>query len=127
MKKLILTWENVEEYVGQVVRLYENENPCGVYGIPRGGIILAVMISHRLGIPLLNAPAPGCIVVDDICDTGESLIHYAKNSSAISKPKYIITTMMYRRNGVVEPGSYWGIKRDEWVIFPWEDGAECTE
>lgn len=120
MGKLKLTWENVREYLDQIERLYGGSGLSGVYGIPRGGIVLAVMISHRLNIPLLMSPAPGCLIIDDICDSGESLLHYAKNSSAVEKPKYIISTMMCKRNDLVIPDSYWGVKTDEWIVFPWE-------
>lgn len=122
MSKLRLTWKNVEEYVDQIARLYGGFALSGVYGIPRGGIVLAVMISHRLNIPLLMSPAPWCLIVDDICDSGESLLHYAKNSSSLDKPTYTISSMMYKRNDLVTPDSYWGVKTDEWVVFPWEKG-----
>lgn len=42
----------------------------GIYGIPRGGLPLAVLLSNRLSLPLLMAPTKQCIVVDDIFDTG---------------------------------------------------------
>ena len=118
--KVMLTWEDAERYVHEVCERFKNSNLPGVYGIPRGGLILAVMISHSAGIPLLMAPAPGCLIVDDICDTGESLVHYVKNSSAIEKPKYFTSTMIYRDGAIVTPNYYWGKKNDDWIVFPWE-------
>ena len=125
--KRYITWDDVAEYVDKVVGKYRSSGACGVYGLPRGGLALAVMISHRLNIPLLMAPASGCIIIDDICDSGETLIHYHKNSSALEKPKYHITTMLYKQDAAVMPEYYWDVKRDgEWIVFPWEDD-ECIE
>lgn len=52
-----------------------------VYGIPRGGLVIAVCLSHRLRIPLVpdeQALYGVCnnlntLIVDDICDTGKTL------------------------------------------------------
>ena len=43
-------------------------------GLPRGGIIPAVLISHEIGVCLLYLhPGKNTLVVDDINDTGETL------------------------------------------------------
>ena len=44
-----------------------------VTGIERGGLIPAVMISHKLSIPYVTKINKDTLVVDDICDTGETL------------------------------------------------------
>ena len=126
LKKVNLSWGMVEAYVDHVAKVYTDFKFTGVYGFPRGGLVLAVMISHRMGIPLLMSPSKGCLIVDDICDSGETLLHYMKNSSALNKPDYAITTMVYKENDLVTPDYYWGIKKDEWIVFPWED-KECIE
>lgn len=118
MNKRILTWNDVEKYVGQVSERYKGVT--GVYGVPRGGLVLAVMLSHRMNIPLLYAPVRGCLIVDDICDSGETMLHYDRNSSAFNKPLYHITTMMFKQGSLVTPEYYWGEKGDDWIVFPWE-------
>lgn len=120
MKKVNLSWGMVEAYVDHVAKVYTDFKFTGVYGFPRGGLVLAVMISHRMGIPLLMSPSKGCLIVDDICDSGETLLHYMKNSSAVDKPDHMTTTMIYKKNDLVTPDYYWGIKEDDWIVFPWE-------
>ena len=44
-----------------------------IYAIPRGGLIFAVLLSHRLNIPITHELKETTLVVDDICDTGETL------------------------------------------------------
>lgn len=84
----------------------------GVYGIPRGGLIPAVMISHLRGIPLLNAPCEGCVVVDDICDTGRTLVPYAD--------RYLTATVYDTLSASVHPDISVYLKHDAWIRFPWE-------
>lgn len=121
--KVYLTWEQVEKFVNIVKNKYVLEEPfTGVYGLPRGGLVLAVMLSHKLNIPLLAAPSDGCLIVDDICDSGESLLHYFQNSSGRSKKRYTIATLVYKENllGVV-PDCYLIPETDDhWIVFPWE-------
>lgn len=121
MIKQYISWNKVENYIDEIQDFYKDIELTGVYGLPRGGLVLAVMISHRLNIPMLLSPIQGCLIVDDICDSGESLLHYAQNSSAFDKPLYHITTMMYKENNLVKPEFYFMKKKDKWIVFPWEE------
>lgn len=118
--KVNVTWKEVEKYIDEVYNFYKDKKITGVYGLPRGGLIFAVMLSHKMNIPLLTAPIEDCIVIDDICDTGESLLHYQNNSSGDKKNKYHITTMFYKENKLVEPELWIKEKKDKWIIYPWE-------
>lgn len=122
MSKVYVSWEQVEEFVKHIKSI--RKTFTGVYGLPRGGLVLAVLLSHALNIPMLMSPTAGCLIVDDICDTGESLLHYVKNSSGDKVQDYTIATMYYKVNelGVV-PDIYSYIKTNEWVVFPWEIGG----
>ena len=71
---LYLTWEHFEEAMRSAVAdLSKLDRPSGVYGIPRGGLIVAATLSHRLSIPWLAEPKPGCILVDDVIETGHTM------------------------------------------------------
>lgn len=118
--KQFLNWGDIEEYIEEVNTFYKNKKITGVYGLPRGGLILAVMLSHKMNIPLLMAPVEDCIIIDDICDSGESLLHYYRNSSGDKKNKYHITTMFYRYNDLVEPEFYYIRNEKDWIVYPWE-------
>ena len=118
--KEYVNWENIKEYISNVAKFYENKNITGVYGLPRGGLIFAVMLSHKMDIPLLMAPIKNCIIIDDICDSGESLLHYYKNSSGNKKNMYHITTMYYKENELVQPELWFKEKTNDWIVYPWE-------
>ena len=122
MKKYV-SWEEVEQFID---KLEEQVKPIegiqGVYGLPRGGLVLAVMVSHRLDIPLLMSPSHNCIIVDDICDSGESLIHYVNNTSGENRGSNYIATLYYKSNELnIVPDLYIWEKGDDWIVFPWEE------
>lgn len=48
-----------------------------VYGVPRGGVPVAVAISERMGIPLTIDPTdPKTLIVDDLVDSGTTMLKY---------------------------------------------------
>ena len=85
----------------------------GIYGIPRGGVILAVCLASRLNLPLLMFPTKNTLVVDDISDTGETLTKF--------KNKKIITLYSTKWT-ITKP--YWYVfektSKKDWIVFPWE-------
>lgn len=114
IKKEFVTWAQVEEYTNKVASMYLKENIKGVYGVPRGGLVLAVILSHKMHIPLLAAPCDDCIIVDDIADTGKTLLYYAQKDS------YNITTMFYCKKSLVTPDYWYKEKKNYWIVYPWE-------
>ena len=122
MNKVYVTWQQVKNYIDNVAKFIESEQmKCsGIYGVPRGGLVLATMLSYRLNKPLLQAPAKDCIIIDDIADTGKSLCHYTDTETNFNK--YFITTMFYAEyNSCVAPDLCESIKHpDSWIVFPWE-------
>lgn len=122
---VLVNWEDVQKFVQEVNNEFKNRTFTGVYGIPRGGCVLAVMLSHSLNIPLLMAPYKGCLIVDDICDSGESLIHYRNNTSGQCSYDYTIVTMYYNPDSIIRPDFYKEFKYNgNWIKFPWED-SKC--
>lgn len=111
----LLTWNEVNKFIDELKIHYEDRKFTGVYGIPRGGAVLAVMASHALDIPYLGAPCKGCLVIDDISDSGLTLLHCREQG-------YEIATMFYAKGTAVMPNFYTSVKMDDWIVFPWERG-----
>ena len=74
MKKY-LTWDDIDKSVDKLCDKVDKD-VTGVFGIPRGGLIIAVMVSHKLNIPyheeLRNLYGSKFLLVDDIADTGKT-------------------------------------------------------
>jgi hypoxanthine phosphoribosyltransferase len=101
----------------------------GIYGEPRGGMTLAVALSHRLRLPLLMEPWSGMIWVDDIIDSGETVDKVIVQSQPIACCAWIWDVRAMRR---VEGRTHAptclmvDVKATrEWYVFPWEDHAQA--
>ncbi|OHB20733.1 MAG: hypothetical protein A2939_00135 [Parcubacteria group bacterium RIFCSPLOWO2_01_FULL_48_18] len=118
-EKLYYAWEEFVEDSERIGKLVEVESKKrkrqfdGVYGIPRGGMILAVCLSHRLGIPMLLAPTKRSLIVDDIADTGKTLAHFRDL-------RCFIATLFYHPRSIVKPDVWLRKKGSAWIVFPWE-------
>ena len=126
VEKEYVSWKDVVDFIGYGVLFCQTmieagKQIPGIYGIPRGGMVFAVMLSHKLNLPMLMSPVPGCVIIDDICDSGESLLHYVKNTSGDVDNEYSIITMYYKENNLhIVPNYYMREKGDKWIVFPWE-------
>lgn len=117
----ILTWNEFEGMIQCLIHDIkysfdgsEKKLPTGVFGLPRGGLVMAAVISNRLGIPMLLAPCKDCIVVDDLADSGVTLKHYADCG-------YNIACWGYKEKSIVKPNWYYEpFAENEWLVFPWE-------
>ena len=80
--KTFYNWEDVEGRVSDLCQKLKHESFESVYGIPRGGLIIAVMVSHRLDIPLITSLSgmydTKLLIVDYIADTVVTLDRYKK-------------------------------------------------
>ena len=84
-----------------------------IYGIPRGGLVLAVYLSHLLNIPIVDRPTgKETLIVDDIADTGTTLNDFKD---------YTIATLYYHKQSKVKPDIWIYEKKDNWILFPWEN------
>tara|TARA_B100000965_G_C19551532_1_gene740250 strand:+ start:513 stop:899 length:387 start_codon:yes stop_codon:yes gene_type:complete len=110
----ILTWIEFEACVFSITEKCKNKNLDGVYGFPRGGLCLAVALSHSLGLPLLNEPKSNSLIVDDIYETGYTL-------DSIKHLKGIETHVWVSKTKPTWWNSYKYIKGNEWFVFPWEN------
>lgn len=93
----------------------------GVYGIPRGGLVLAVYLSHHLDIPLVTDPASVLLidglVVDDLVDTGKTLKSYSE--------AFFTATLHYKPRSIVIPDIYvMEVPDSDWIVYPYEQVNE---
>jgi hypoxanthine phosphoribosyltransferase len=120
MEKFYVTWDEIEELVEllclQIVKSgYQIEH---IYGLQRGGLIPAVLLSHKLGIPMTQNPKlPNVLIVDDICDSGktfhELFLQYPKSKFACLhfKPHTSYFNPDFSANKFFS---------DAWINYPWE-------
>lgn len=112
MKLIKITWNEYQDMINKLVKQIKG-NFDGIYGVPRGGLPIAVSLSHKLNIPLLLHPTENSLVVDDISDTGKTLSSHKNKKIAV-----LFNTKWTKTN----PDFYidWKNDKDSWIIFPWE-------
>jgi len=113
--KIYLSWDDTIDLVDKLCEkiITEQPNIDSVFGLKRGGLIPAVMISHKLGLPWSDVMLPNTLVVDDICDTGITLKNTVGVYTAVLH--YKPHTSCYKPNIYAQKHD-----GDEWIIYPWE-------
>jgi hypoxanthine phosphoribosyltransferase len=127
VKKEFYNWQWVDTQIDNIGEKLEGlDTPKFVTGIPRGGLIPAILISHKFNIPYIGLEAakalPGnmkkqILVIDDIADSGNTL-------AQIHRHNFITATLAARYSTDYLPtiiGT--SINNDNWLVFPWEDSS----
>ena len=110
-----LSWTHFDQAVTDLALQFNTTPMTGIYGVPRGGLCLAVALSHALQQPLLSDPDPDALIVDDVYETGRTLeaLHdqcpHARFAVWVSK-----RPPLWWQAAVVTDHS-------EWLLFPWEN------
>ena len=108
------TWNEFDKSVDHIANQCKLWELSGIYGVPRGGLCLAVALSHKLNIQLIEKPLKNSLIVDDIFETGITLSNYRDIEGVnffvlVSKKKPI----------------WWNAVsitfKKEWIVFPWEN------
>lgn len=118
MKKRFYTWQKFDKDVEKIAVWARTKNFKNIYGIPRGGLMVAVVLSHRLDLPLvmrLEEVNKDTLVVDDISDSGETLLRLEKELGW--KPA---ASSLFYHNDTKRRPDFAPREKKEWVVFPWE-------
>ena len=108
-----ITWQEFYRLIQDMARKLETLNPVGVYGVPQGGVPVAMALSKEAGLPHVSEPLPGVLVVDDIIDSGKTYEQY-KNSSFQA---------LVSKNRNHDALAVMSTPVRQWVKFPWEKEA----
>ena len=114
------SWKSFDSAVKLAVSKYKDQKFVGIYGIPRGGLCLAVALSHHLKIPLLDSAQDNCLIVDDIYDSGKTLEKYKNYKNAT----YFV---LISKKSPTWFDSYITMNNKEWIIFAWEDSSKALK
>jgi len=122
---LNFTWEEFDEAVEEMTiaakEAIDYIHIDAIYGVPRGGLILGVALSHALDLPLISSlglydgKRKNLLVVDDISDTGETLTGISDTVE-----KSLFYTLHYDDKSAFGPDFYYASNDDCWIRYPWE-------
>jgi len=123
-QKVFLSWKWVDDQINLIGDKLESVPDLEfIAGVPRGGLIPAVMMSHAFGIKYISYSSAkllpkelreNTLVIDDIADTGVTL------KEAVEL-QFKTATLAMRSSTSTMPLFYGDlITDDSWLVFPWE-------
>tara|TARA_B100001109_G_scaffold122859_1_gene100075 strand:+ start:284 stop:682 length:399 start_codon:yes stop_codon:yes gene_type:complete len=108
------TWSEFDKSVERIAKKCRFKEFSGIYGVPRGGLCLAVALSHKLNIELISEPINNSLIVDDVYETGITLTTF----------KDIEGAMFFVLFSKIKP-TWWNTvfisNKSKWIVFPWEN------
>ena len=110
------TWSDFDKSVEQIAKKCSFKEFSGIYGVPRGGLCLAVALSHKLKIDLISKPIKNSLIVDDVYETGLTLTTFKDIEGAVF---FVLFSK-------IKP-TWWNTvfisKKSQWIVFPWENSV----
>ena len=149
-KKYRVSWPDWEERVSVLCDTLKKTDWLFVYGIPRGGVTLSTMLSHRLGIPMVS-DAPGywmldwyhwrmrqniplksecknILVVDALIDTGNTIEYLKEQFTKLDTKEdynFSIAVVDADPKSVDKVDYHVRLKNPKhWLVYPWEIGSQ---
>ncbi|RPF83088.1 MAG: phosphoribosyltransferase [Synechococcus sp. TMED20] len=110
-----LTWQQFDLAVSALAERFQDRSIPGIYGVPRGGLCLAVALSHALELPLLMAPESRCLIVDEVFETGQTLAALRQQWPDAAFAVWV---------SKISPAWWEAVdvtNSQEWLVFPWEN------
>lgn len=120
MKHKQITWKEIVLLTQVLAKKIEpfKDDFVGIYGVPRGGLIPAVILSNLTGLPLFcstDTIDKKVLVVDDIIDTGRTAERMIRKGAVTFAALYVSP------KSSIKPSFYANVHNDNnWLIFPWE-------
>lgn len=143
-KQIIYTWndfrQDAKKLMYNIISTINIERIQSIAGIAFGGLILTTIFKNTLELPTriifassyhkrnqqrlkiklgdLDKLEPIVLVVDDIVDSGKTLLSVCSYLQSKSI-KHKTATLFIRKNSLIKP-DYFIHETEHWVRFPWE-------
>ena len=111
---IYFTWSEFEKSVEYIADKCKVLDFSGIYGVPRGGLCLAVALSHKLKINLISEPLKNSLIVDDVYETGITLNTFKDIEGATF-------FVLFSKENPIWWNTVHMSEKKEWIIFPWEN------
>jgi uncharacterized protein len=149
LKFIAPSWEMIFSLSVRLAEKIRSSEPTTkfdlIVGVSRGGLVATRLMSDLLSIETvqivrseyysdvgktrqrpritqkIQVPIAGkkVLLVDDVSDTGESLIEIKKYLAA-KQPKRLVLSTLYIKPWTKIMPDYYAASTDAWIVFPWE-------
>jgi hypoxanthine phosphoribosyltransferase len=126
-KKVMYTWKEFDKDVIRIKEYLKRKkyHIYGVYGIPKGGLPLAVTLANHLNLDLIldlnnfytlsSFNEHKLLIVDDISDKGDTMLKLPVSADLIK------ITLFKKEGSKFIPEFYCrDCKKNDWIVFCWE-------
>lgn len=123
-EKFYLDWSWINAMLDNLEKKVQRRSQpyTTLIGVPRGGLIVACLLAHRLNIKdvktieSVKTIDSNSLIVEDIIDSGKTIANMKFDS------RVDVASLIVRHSAKVMP-KYHSVKlnNDLWVVFPWEN------
>lgn len=97
-----------------------------IYGIPRGGVVPALLLAHACGGAVTENIAFATVIVDDLVDSGNTMKKYVDKFLYANRD---LTGNTAAHCALFSKGNHTyvtgiDLPHDTWLVFPWEQGDQ---
>lgn len=117
-----LSWQQFDSACDVLSRRLSGGTLANIYGVPRGGLPLAVALSNALHLPLILSDeasvrlSPASLIVDDIADHGVTIERLRKRFGPLRAAVWVQRDRAAHLENIE---SVIRVVDDEWILFPW--------
>lgn len=116
---LSISWSEINDYVNILAEQIKNSKVkfSKIFAVPRGGLVVGVMLSHKLGIPIINKQdkQKDTLIVDEIWDTGKTATEYCTKDQ-----KFACIHFKPKANKTDKKPDFYCAETNAWINYPWE-------
>lgn len=113
--KYFLSWKLYLELIDELAYRIEDSGKKyeSIHGIPRGGLIPAAILAHKLNLPMVGTQDynTASLLVDDLVDTGNTFEIYGDH--------YDTAVVFMKPWSKIIP-TYFVRMTKNWIVFPYE-------
>jgi len=135
----VLSWSQFDVAVCEIARHIASQlgtsdrSDVVLLGVPRGGLCLAVALSHALELPMVPAlssvkPSHRVVIVDEIVDTGDTMIETIQSvrTSGAQVEMFVAWVGRAGHKSALNTVTFISTEHDtdEWFHFPWEQNDD---
>jgi len=116
--KLYISWSEFDSSLklfAERIKQFKEVTVSNIYGIPRGGLMVAICLSHLLSLPIVYfSLTKDTLIIDDVIDTGRTL-------EARYSEGYKVASLYWCKESSFKPHIYVNQKlKNQWIVLPWE-------
>lgn len=104
--KRLVTHDEMRQLTDAIAKICEEKNWYKIYGVPRGGVPVAMAVANRLYGIMTDNPEEADVIIDDIYDSGATAARY--------KEQFPDKPFLVACDKRVAPWS------GQWLVMPWE-------